>query len=63
MYEPGKPAYNKIVETFGKEVVGENGEINRKEIGAIVFKDPVSLGIIFFQISISFNSNSLVLNI
>ncbi|KAI4457236.1 dephospho-coa kinase-related [Holotrichia oblita] len=43
VYEPGKPAYDKIVEAFGKGVVAENGEINRKEIGAIVFKDSKQL--------------------
>jgi len=36
--EPGKPAYNKVVEAFGKEII-TNGKINRKKLGAIVFND------------------------
>ena len=28
------------METFGKEVVGEDGTINRRVLGSIVFSDP-----------------------
>ncbi len=42
--EPGMPAYNEIVETFGKEVVAEDGGLNRKLLGDIVFADPAQLG-------------------
>src|SRR4051812_46851196 len=31
---------NKVVETFGKDVVGENGEIDRRKLGGVVFSDP-----------------------
>lgn len=35
--EPGKEAYNDIVKAFGKEVLEENGELNRPKLGSIVF--------------------------
>lgn len=35
--KPGKTAYNSIVEAFGQGVLLENGEINRQELGGIVF--------------------------
>ena len=35
--EPGKEAYNEIVAAFGKEVLGENGELDRPKLGSIVF--------------------------
>ncbi|MGF9963452.1 dephospho-CoA kinase [Bacillus rhizoplanae] len=35
--EPGKEAYNGIVAAFGKEVLGENGELDRPKLGSIVF--------------------------
>ncbi|MEH6888663.1 dephospho-CoA kinase [Bacillus sp. JJ864] len=35
--EPGKEAYNEIVKAFGKEVLEENGELNRPNLGSIVF--------------------------
>jgi len=37
---PGQPAYNKIVEEFGTQVVQEDGALDRKALGAIVFADP-----------------------
>ncbi|MCM3734284.1 dephospho-CoA kinase [Bacillus cytotoxicus] len=37
--EPGKEAYNKIVEVFGQEVLEENGELNRPKLGSIVFRN------------------------
>ncbi|KAJ8915136.1 hypothetical protein NQ315_000388 [Exocentrus adspersus] len=39
-YKPGKPCYQLIVEHFGKAVLASDGEINRKALGEIVFKDP-----------------------
>jgi dephospho-CoA kinase len=35
----GTRAYNKIVEIFGKDILDETGEIDRKKLGKIVFKD------------------------
>lgn len=37
--EPGKEAYNNIVEVFEKEVLQENGELDRAKLGSIVFHD------------------------
>ncbi|MPZ74311.1 MAG: dephospho-CoA kinase [Nitriliruptorales bacterium] len=37
--EPGKPAYRKIVEHFGTEVLDEEGFIDRPRLGAVVFAD------------------------
>lgn len=37
--EVNKPAYNKIVETFGKEILLEDGQLNRKALGKIIFRD------------------------
>lgn len=39
-YKPGKPCYKLIVEHFGEVVLAENGEIDRRVLGGIVFKDP-----------------------
>lgn len=43
VYLPGKPAYREIIETFGPEVVAEDGTIDRKKLGPIVFSDPANL--------------------
>lgn len=37
--EPGKEAYNQIVETFGEEILQEDRSLDRKRLGAIVFND------------------------
>src|SRR5207244_1895029 len=37
---PGQPAYAKIVEEFGPSVVQEDGDLDRKALGAVVFADP-----------------------
>ena len=37
--EPGEPAYDEIVETFGEAVVGEDGRLDREELGDVVFND------------------------
>jgi len=37
---PGQPAYAKIVEEFGSQLVLEDGSLDRKALGAIVFADP-----------------------
>lgn len=36
-YAPGGPAYSKLVECFGTEVLDSTGAVNRKTLGAIVF--------------------------
>jgi dephospho-CoA kinase len=37
---PGRPVFDAIISTFGREVVGEEGQIDRRKLGAIVFADP-----------------------
>jgi len=37
---PGEPAWRAIVEAFGREVVGPDGQLDRKRLGALVFADP-----------------------
>lgn len=37
--EKGEPAYNEIVSYFGKEVLLEDGTINRAKLGSIIFND------------------------
>lgn len=38
--EPGTPTLEKISEVFGKEVLLENGELNREKLGEIIFHNP-----------------------
>ncbi len=40
MYEPGKPAFDRIVAEFGDPVVGSDGFVDRKALGDIVFGKP-----------------------
>jgi dephospho-CoA kinase len=42
-YLRGQPAWGEIVESFGKKVIGPDGEIDRRELGGIVFGDPDKL--------------------
>lgn len=37
LQKPGNVCYNKIVEQFGKNILNENGEIDRGKLGQIVF--------------------------
>jgi len=37
---PGQPAYAQIVLEFGREVLQEDGHLDRKRLGAMVFRDP-----------------------
>ena len=39
IYEPNSEGWMEVVNTFGKEILNENLEINRKKLGSIVFKD------------------------
>ncbi|HEY7282360.1 MAG TPA: dephospho-CoA kinase [Actinomycetota bacterium] len=36
----GTPGFRRVVETFGRRVVGEDGEIDRARLASIVFDDP-----------------------
>ena len=40
MYDPGKPAFDRIVASFGEEVIGSDGYVDRKILGSKVFGNP-----------------------
>lgn len=42
-YERGRPAFAQVVATFGDNVVGADGEIDRKTLGGKVFGDQTQL--------------------
>lgn len=44
--EPHRPAYDEIVRVFGAEVLQQDGTLNRKRIGEIVFSDPEKLSML-----------------
>lgn len=37
---PKRPAFRQIIERFGPEMAGADGEIDRKALGDLIFKDP-----------------------
>jgi len=39
VFMPGTPAYRDVIDAFGKEIVTQAGEIDRKKLGQIVFDD------------------------
>ncbi len=39
----GAPGYQPVIDTFGKWILGPNGEIDRKKLASIVFSDPEAL--------------------
>jgi len=39
-YLKGTPPYERLIEAFGREIVGEDGEIDRQKLGRRVFADP-----------------------
>jgi dephospho-CoA kinase len=43
VYEPGRPAWQEIVDAFGRQVLAEDGTIDRRRLGAIAFSDPQQL--------------------
>ncbi len=42
LQEPGQPCYRQIVETFGREVVGADGRLDRRRLARLVFDDAES---------------------
>lgn len=42
-YNKGEALYHDVVECFGKEILNEDGSINRQKLGKIVFNDEESL--------------------
>lgn len=48
IYLKGKPCHTKLVEAFGERILDNDGEVNRKELGAIVFSSLVSfIGLLY----------------
>ena len=43
VYEAGRGAFHKVVAAFGDDVVGDNGEIDRRVLGGKVFGSPEQL--------------------
>jgi dephospho-CoA kinase len=43
LMEPGQPAHDEILQTFGAEFADSSGHINRAKLGAAVFSDPAKL--------------------
>ncbi len=41
--QPGAAAYNDVVATFGRDVLDEQGVVDRKRLGQVVFADPAKL--------------------
>ena len=43
VYVPGNPAWQEVVDAFGREVLAADGSIDRKKLGGIVFADEAAL--------------------
>jgi dephospho-CoA kinase len=43
IYRPGTLGFDRVTEAFGRDIVGADGSIDRKKLGAIVFADPSAL--------------------
>lgn len=43
VYVRGRPAFDKVVAAFGQDVVGDDGEVDRKALGTKVFGDAAQL--------------------
>jgi dephospho-CoA kinase len=41
--QPGGPAYDAIVAAFGRDILADDGAINRAALGRVVFADPAAL--------------------
>lgn len=39
VYEAGTPGFRSVVDRFGEEIVAEDGSMDRKKLGKVVFKD------------------------
>jgi len=42
-YTPNTEAWEQVVATFGNDILQEDGEIDRRKLGAVVFSDPSQL--------------------
>jgi len=43
IYRAGTPGFDAVVRAFGQGIVGEDGEVDRRRLGPIVFGDPARL--------------------
>ena len=43
IYAPGGPAYEDVIEAFGRDILAPDGTVDRKKLGPIVFGDPNAL--------------------
>jgi dephospho-CoA kinase len=43
LYDPGTPGFDRVVEAFGREVVGPDGYVDRKILGSKVFGKPAEM--------------------
>lgn len=44
LYDPGTPGFDRVVAAFGDSIVGADGYIDRKALGALVFGKPLEMG-------------------
>ena len=44
MFDPGKPGFDNAVSEFGQEIIGDDGYIDRKKVGALVFGNSEAMG-------------------
>lgn len=42
LMQKDRPVYRSVVEAFGEDILAEDGEIDRKRLGAMVFNDPAA---------------------
>lgn len=45
-YTPHSEAWNEVVKAFGKSILQDDGEIDRRKLGGIVFADPEQLAVL-----------------
>jgi dephospho-CoA kinase len=43
LYDPGTPGFDRVVEAFGSDIIGEDGFIDRKVLGSKVFGKPAEM--------------------
>ncbi len=43
LYDPGTPGFDRVVEAFGRDVVGTDGYVDRKILGSKVFGKPAEM--------------------
>jgi len=43
VYRPGTPVWEQVVQAFGRQVLTEDGQIDRRKLGQIVFSEPGAL--------------------